>query len=367
VGGASTGGSFLTAACVSLKVTVGGTQAVCVVGQGVGAGLYWGVTVGAKGIASVSRTSGLAQFPATGFAPPLIAHLSRADDDPVASVHTLTTSGGETVVLRGRNLGAEYEALAGTVGVAGLSAPRLVVSYGPAGNVGVNADPSDGGAKKYDAADCVVIVDHFEIACTTVRSCSFVACVSTFCLGALTFSVFQCFTSLSPPPPQPLSSQVPGVGANLTWRVGVASQWGSSQCVGPGCERNATTSYARPNVQPSSEFSSDSGGGGSKENAVAGAGLTGATTTGGQLLIISGVEFGPAAGEETPVVTYGPSPKDVGKYAAQDCEVSVDYSQLRCLTSEGVGKGHWLQVSVGGQSSKPYQANISYSAPNGEN
>lgn len=174
VTGSSTGGSFLSVTCLTLKVTVPGTQAECVVGPGVGSGLNWGVTVGAKGIASVALSSGLQQFPATGFAGPEITQLVPSDNLAVAeavvpSVHALTTSGGQTVVLQGRNLGGEYETLASSIGVEGLKAPRLLVSYGPAGSVGVNANRDDGGATKYDAAECVVIVEHAEIACTTVR------------------------------------------------------------------------------------------------------------------------------------------------------------------------------------------------------
>ena len=45
-------------------------------------------------------------------------------------------------------------------------------------------------------------------------------------------------------------------------------------------------------------------------------------------------------------------------------KVSVDYSQVSCLTAEGVGKGHVLAVTVGGQTSNIYPANISYSTPN---
>lgn len=45
-------------------------------------------------------------------------------------------------------------------------------------------------------------------------------------------------------------------------------------------------------------------------------------------------------------------------------QVSVDYSQVSCLTAEGVGKGHVLKVTVGGQTSNIYPANISYSTPN---
>ena len=52
------------------------------------------------------------------------------------------------------------------------------------------------------------------------------------------------------------------------------------------------------------------------------------------------------------------------RYTAEACEVSVDYSQISCLTAAGVGRGHALAVSVGGQLSNLYAANVSYSSPN---
>ena len=45
-------------------------------------------------------------------------------------------------------------------------------------------------------------------------------------------------------------------------------------------------------------------------------------------------------------------------------QVSVDFTQLSCLTAAGVGKGHWVRVSIGGQLSNAFEANITYAAPN---
>ena len=146
---------------------------------------------------------------------------------------------------------------------------------------------------------------------------------------------------------------VPGVGRNLTWEVRVAGQSGNSLCVGGNCHVNVSTSYAPPVVAPSASGAS----------AVTGAGVSGATTSGGQQLVIAGLQLGPAAGEAAPAVTYGPW-GDVGRYEATGCAVAVDFSQITCLTAEGVGKGHFLAVTVGGQTSNAYEANITYSPPN---
>ena len=162
-----------------------------------------------------------------------------------------------------------------------------------------------------------------------------------------------------------LCTTAPGVGANLTWRVVVGGQAGTSLCADPygdnggNCTYNLTTSYAPPVVKPIGEDALTS----SATRAVTGAGVSSATTTGGQQLVVAGAEFGPSAGEEAPVVTYGP-PGEEDRYWATDCELSVDYSQVSCLTAQGVGKGHVLAVTVGGQTSNVYPANISYSSPN---
>jgi hypothetical protein len=314
--GASTAGSFLDSYCVSLKMVVGGLSAECVVGPGVGNQLFWGVTVGGgEVVPSVALSTGLAQFTDTGYASPTILALagssSSGGSSSSSSVFGLTTAGGESVFLSGENLGEEFGSLAASIGVDGLSAPALIVTYGPAGSMGDNADPFDGGATKYSAAECVVVVDHVQVQCTTVA----------------------------------------GVGANLTWRVGIAGQWGNSQCVdvddngGGGssssnahanvsssnsCGSNVTTSYAPPIVRPEVDSQSSSSlTPGASNNAVTGAGVDGGSTPGGQQLLVAGLQFGPESEPDAPVVTYGPSPAEVDKYTAKSCQVGSLY--IECL------------------------------------
>jgi hypothetical protein len=330
VGGAAD--SLLTFACTGLRVLTPGTVATCTAPTGVGATLWWQVTVGAMSVAAAAQTSVLAQFGSTGYAPPSIAALGPnylADYAALGlrTIFDLDSSGGDYVLISGRNLGPNFAAL--LTSSAQKLAPALRVSYGPVtGNGGHNDEKDDGNVFKYEANDCYVLTKNAEILCLTV----------------------------------------PGVGANLTWRVEVGGQSDTSVCTASafnstdgtystaGCAFNLSTSYAAPLVRPVSQGSATT-------NAVSGAGASGGTTTGGQQIVVSGTEFGPSEGEAAPIVTYGPVGEE-DRYSARDCAISVDFTQISCLTAEGVGTHHALVVTVGGQASKVNVANISYSPPN---
>jgi hypothetical protein len=55
------------------------------------------------------------------------------------------------------------------------------------------------------------------------------------------------------------------------------------------------------------------------------------------------VDFGPSAGEESPLVLYGPL-DDLYRYQAVSCAISVAHSQITCFSAPGVGKGHYISV-----------------------
>jgi hypothetical protein len=292
-GVASSGGavdSSATFVCTNLKVAVAGTQVTCAVPTGVGSALWWSVEVGAAGVAAVAQASGLAQFEATRYAAPQIAALAPNYAVDYAAlglrgIFDLNTAGGDYVLITGRHLGPNFAKLYAST-TAQDAAPALVVTYGPVsgGPWGYNTEAGNGGVFKYTAADCYVLTSSTEVLCTTA----------------------------------------PGVGANLTWRVVVGGQAGSSLCADPdgdgapnGCAYNLSTSYAPPTVKPIGALDESS----SSARAVTGAGVSGATTTGGQQLVISGAQFGPSDGEEAPVVTYGP-PGEEDRYLATSCAVS---------------------------------------------
>ena len=215
-------------------------------------------------------------------------------------IYDLATSGGDFVLITGRNFGPNFADLLNSA-ASRNAAPAVHVTYGPVtdGPWDYNEETNDGGIFKYTATDCYVFTSNTEVLCTVA----------------------------------------PGVGANLTWRVLIGGQAGTSLCAdlndddsNNGCAYNLSTSYAPPSVEPM---------GASSSNAVSGAGLMGGTTVGGQQLVIAGNSFGPSEGEDAPRVTYGP-PGEEDRYAASFCEVSVDFSQISCLTAQGVGTDHSL-------------------------
>ena len=134
---------------------------------------------------------------------------------------------------------------------------------------------------------------------------------------------------------------VPGVGSNLAITVSIEGQSsGATNITGFG--------YAPPVI------TSVSGG----QNML---------TSGGDALVITGTGFGP--GQPSPdwvrygLVTGGATGPT--KYAALKCAVVAVDTQITCVTAPGTGGStpYSLQVSVGGQSSAVFAANIFYAPP----
>jgi hypothetical protein len=103
---------------------------------------------------------------------------------------------------------------------------------------------------------------------------------------------------------------------------------------------------------------------------VSGAGVKGATTVGGQLIVIDGRNFGPVIygpGNQVDSVTYGKvSPYNL--YSATNCKVVSDppAGRIECLSAPGVGKGHVIALTLGAQSATPVtnaSMTLSYAAP----
>jgi hypothetical protein len=129
-----------------------------------------------------------------------------------------------------------------------------------------------------------------------------------------------------------------GVGVHHVWRVIVGDQ--------ESLPSSDVTSYAAPSV-----------------SSIGGQGTFQAKTNGGQVVTIGGKEFGSSVDASGKVVvTYGPR-NDTGRFVAQSCSVTSDYSGITCLTAEGTGKGHDWVVVIDGNPSVVFPANTSYGAP----
>jgi hypothetical protein len=174
-------------------------------------------------------------------------------------------------------------------------------NFGPSGSgVVVTYGPASEQGRRYTAKDCVMNTSQAHVALT-------------------------CSTSS-------------GVGSRHVWRVTVGEQ--------ESAPSSDWTEYAVPVV-----------------TSMSGQGTFQAKTNGGQVVNIVGTEFG--SGVDTlgkVVVTYGPE-NDTGRFVAQACSVTSDFSGITCLTTEGTGKGHSWVVSVDGVQSAVFGANTSYGAP----
>ncbi|KAA0163243.1 hypothetical protein FNF28_04393 [Cafeteria roenbergensis] len=94
---------------------------------------------------------------------------------------------------------------------------------------------------------------------------------------------------------------------------------------------------------------------------ISGLGTDGATTDGGEEVVLRGANFGPSfelldggAAGFLSSVTYGPSRRE---YMAQGCRLA-SHSEIRCRTSAGVGRGHRWRVVVGGQETADYRDTV---------
>jgi hypothetical protein len=90
-----------------------------------------------------------------------------------------------------------------------------------------------------------------------------------------------------------------------------------------------------------------------------GPGSEDASTYGGELLVVTGANFGPAGSAHIDSAIYG----DGEGYAvsARNCTVTVDHVEMRCQTGPGGGVGNKLIVTIGGQASSI--PSINYGAP----
>jgi hypothetical protein len=128
-----------------------------------------------------------------------------------------------------------------------------------------------------------------------------------------------------------------GVGGRVDWLVTVANQ----------TSRTPSTSFDVPSI---ARVTPAWGSGASSL-------LSLLDTRGGQPLVITGLNFGPAS----PLQFV--SSATMGPYALVGCNVSVAHTALRCLTPEGVGAGHRIVVTIADLMSELSVDVLSYEPP----
>ena len=142
------------------------------------------------------------------------------------------------------------------------------------------------------------------------------------------FNATQC--SVTVPHTQLTCNTVVGAGAGLTYKVIIDGQLNTVP----------TADYAPP--------------------AISGvAGMTDASTDGGDVVVISGSQFSTQKWLEA--VTYGITGTE---FAAAGCTVTVAHSQITCTTVPGTGRALKWFVTVRGQISAPGPSLTSYAPPN---
>ena len=377
------------------NVTVANTEIRCVSTAGVGYGHKWTITISTPGTSTWTHTSGTHT---TSYAVPTITTVVRASNMP--------TTGNATVTLTGTNFGTLYNGCeSGCTDTEGLLGDVAMVYYARTPNALASS------ASRYHCSAAMVTVANQQIVCTTqagvgdtlywsvtigakphgdgwtlsstdtnpLNNGSYaapsIANVSTggrmttsggekvklegIDMGPLGTSVdvvtyggdegykytaTACVVTVAHTHIECVSA--PGIGTDLGWRVQIGNNTSPLS--------TATSSYRGPTVASNTEG----------VKAVTGSGATNGGTSGGELLVIAGTEFGPTGEVDTPTVWYGDVEGDSGRmYRARDCMVSVAYTQITCLTAEGVGFNHSLRAIVGEQSSTWYNALISYNQP----
>ena len=127
-----------------------------------------------------------------------------------------------------------------------------------------------------------------------------------------------------------------GVGSDLKFKVMVAAQESSI--------KDTSLRYKSPVI-----------------SGLSGAGTSFASTSGGDIVYITGSNFGPLSTSMSDiVVTYGEA---ASEFTAVSCHVLSASTKIQCLTAVGTGKGHGWRVSIASQLSDIFAGDTSYAPP----
>ena len=333
------------------------TQVTCTTVAGVGAGHVWTITVNGESVVVGTTTSYIA---------PAITSLVQNDDS--------ATSGGEDVVLTGTNLGNEGARISGVYGrelqyaaaSCVVTTPHTVITCKTVPGAGallqwqltVGGQASAWSGSLYTTSYAKATVTSITAPQLTTAGGEAVRVVGTnFGPGANQFATttqnthhivtaeygdnagdglwYKAACNVLTPHTTIECTSVPGVGANLKWRVTVGGVTGLLSSV--------TTSYKAPKVLLIRDSE----------------GAVGASTQGGSVVTLEGSDFGPA----TPTggrmaqfgATYGVSGASKADwYTGASCAVTVPHRTITCLTAVGTGSGFSWVVRVGDQPSEEF-------------
>ena len=349
-------GETYNAACA---VTLANTKIQCTTAPGIGKDMKWTI--------SVTYAGNTWQLPITA----VFTHYHAPEITLVTGADALATGGGETFMIGGRNFGptdtdvvVEYVSpsdptvtytardcsvttantnvtCTSAVGVG--SALAFSITLGQQSSLGFSGQ----GLYKYQnpaitdvAAPTLVTAGGQPVVLTGTAFGAGVAVTASYGPSGVEYTAKSCAISVAHTEIKCLSAA--GVGKGHVWMVTVGGL--TSQ---PSAD---TTSYHVPAI-----------------TSVDGQGAQLADTAGGELVIVTGTNFGPAGGlaklGAVPVVKYG---GDKGtKYVARQCNVSLEvpHTTIHCFTAPGTGKDHAWTVDIKSQMSAVFAANTSYHPP----
>ena len=349
---------------VLCTVTTAQVLLSCPAAPGVGAGLSFMVVVGASsssavfGQAGASNSSTFAPAPAVGYNAPTVSS--------VGAPSVVDTAGGAAFNISGANFGPVGSPISVTYGkdLAGLSQPvftatgcvvatahtmlrcltapgvgagflvkvqvanqattptATTLAYSPPQVTGLSGSglasmPTPGGT--------IVILTGRNFGPVGLTLPDLVTPVNpgaSYGPGANPFRFAAAGCSVSVKNTQITCSSAPGTGAGHAWSVNVGGQTSAAF-------NGSVTSYSPPVVA-----------------SYAGAGVL-ADTTGGEIVNVTGMNFGPTAASITSV-TYG---RTGTEFTAQGCSMPTPHTQISCRTAVGAGAGLTWLVTVDGQRS----------------
>jgi hypothetical protein len=314
--GPTTGQEYVATGCTVTSEAP--SQLTCQSAAGVGRDFIYRVSIAGR-VTTLPRVAG------SGYAPPLLSSIARLpaevafdpELDAVPGPRDFRTSGGETLVINGKNFGPCPALAAVPCALPASFSAQYYVTLDDSTTQFPGVTLGDAaGQLWYNATGCVMTVQHTQITCQTAL----------------------------------------GAGTNAVVRVSIAGQ----SSVLP------TTSYAPPAVTALALRAAD-----------AVTPVASASPDGGDVVVVTGSNFGPRPAATCVVVgaatrcrgmiqsvTFGPTGTE---HVAADWNIpaaaATTHNTIHVFLPPGIGVGHKVVVTVADQPSAVSTATFSYSSP----
>jgi len=317
--GRADGARFIAQGC---NMTIPQREIVCRTAPGVGFGHRWQVAYDLASSSSLSEDT-------TSYAPP---NATQVDPAYNSSSGGFSTVGGEVVQLRGRNFGP--------LGTAASASYQLPVGQG-------FDDGATLGGSTFHATGCNVTVAHVEITCYSSPGVG-AGHVWEVSVGNQTSQVSVTQTT---------RYAAPSINRYASYLAAVVTQ---SPSLSPTLPPNATATTLAPSPAPGPGQGNP---GGASNDVLLGDAIATSMldTRGGNLVVITGSNFGESVDKNLIVAQYGVNTSASSSaisaltmlsqsvFTATKCSVTVAHIEITCATVEGVGANHTWKFQVGNQ------------------